>query len=397
MSTSPSPTSPSPRLPTELQTSNDLPTLLPISSLLTTQPTSVPSSNSSTIYEVLPPGRALLHLLSTFKTPPPPDLHPDILERLKTVQCLALRVEPRDTQKVIKALAEVAPIKGELGHLKRVKKVTDYDNGIDTGGERDKKKAKVEGVRPKKVGSLMVLVMTKCEWDLLPQASRSTFSSRLSGLGSLDGDVIEQMVQVPVPLYPPATSELRKHMEVYWPQVLHHSMKDGRREESNVLTEGDDERFRRFMGVCESANDVIMVDPNGDYGRGVIASSGKAESQHQALINGSETQMNILQTPTVLAIQGQARNSRNSQSSTVENDNNTDTQYLCTGYECYMIKEPNHYDAMALLHARVGAVIFKVWDKGRGGLGGSKGKGMIGVHEIDDTNHTYRVFNIGGL
>ena len=46
-------------------------------------------------------------------------------------------------------------------------------------------------------------------------------------------------------------------MEVYWPQVLHHSTRDGRREESNGLTEGDVERFRKFMEVCESADELL--------------------------------------------------------------------------------------------------------------------------------------------
>ncbi|GMH67251.1 hypothetical protein TrRE_jg5403 [Triparma retinervis] len=119
-----------------------------------------------------------------------------------------------------------------------------------------------------------------------------------------------------------------------------------------------------------------MVDPLGNGGHGTIVSTGSEEARIQGFTG------NALQTDVVKAIQGRARKERSGSGG-----------YLCTGMECYVGgKEPNHYDAMALSHARVGKVVFGKWDGGKGGMGGTKWKGLKGVQDIEDTNHTYRVF-----
>jgi tRNA(Arg) A34 adenosine deaminase TadA len=58
----------------------------------------------------------------------------------------------------------------------------------------------------------------------------------------------------------------------------------------------------------------------------------------------------------------------------------------------YLTKEPNPYEAMALVHSRVRRVIFGIADKEMGGLGG------VGVslaaHCLPGTNHHYRAFRL---
>ena len=68
-------------------------------------------------------------------------------------------------------------------------------------------------------------------------------------------------------------------------------------------------------------------------------------------------------------------------------------------YDVYLTKEPNVYEAMALVHSRVRRVIFGVPDKGMGGLGGvvnsaSSSEKCTGIHSLPGTNHHYRAFRL---
>jgi len=71
--------------------------------------------------------------------------------------------------------------------------------------------------------------------------------------------------------------------------------------------------------------------------------------------------------------------------------NGFNLQYLCTGYDVYVTKEPNIYEAMALTHSRVRRVIYGSPDKYMGGLGGTGDENA--VHCLPGTNHHFRVFH----
>lgn len=61
----------------------------------------------------------------------------------------------------------------------------------------------------------------------------------------------------------------------------------------------------------------------------------------------------------------------------------------------YITKEPNIYEAMALVHSRVRRVVFGVRDGGMGGLGGAADAANghnAGIHSLPGTNHHYRAF-----
>ncbi|KAL7552307.1 hypothetical protein ACHAWF_015541 [Thalassiosira exigua] len=101
--------------------------------------------------------------------------------------------------------------------------------------------------------------------------------------------------------------------------------------------------------------------------------------------------MNPLCTPVMLAIQGVSRREREiAMGCGMESEEFRSGQYLCTGYDVYLTKEPNVYEAMALVHSRVRRVVFGVRDAEMGGLGGA-GDGF-GVHSLPGTNHHYRAF-----
>ena len=64
-------------------------------------------------------------------------------------------------------------------------------------------------------------------------------------------------------------------------------------------------------------------------------------------------------------------------------------QYLCTGYDIYLTKEPGIFESMALVHSRIRRVIYCCSSED-GGLGG--GGEQTSIHSLPSTNHRYRAF-----
>ena len=105
---------------------------------------------------------------------------------------------------------------------------------------------------------------------------------------------------------------------------------------------------------------------------------------------------NPLSTAPLLAIQGVSRIERQVALSTgMESNEFRGGQYLCTGYDVYLTKEPNVFEAMSLVHSRVRRVVFGIPDEGMGGLGGAKSSSQdSGIHSLPGTNHHYRAFRL---
>jgi len=100
---------------------------------------------------------------------------------------------------------------------------------------------------------------------------------------------------------------------------------------------------------------------------------------------------NPLSTPVLLAIQGVSRRERaKAVGHGMDSNLFKNGQYLCTGYDIYVTKEPGIFEAMALVHSRIRRVVFYEDNKTDGGLGGTGSK--TAVHCLPGTNHHYRVF-----
>jgi len=75
----------------------------------------------------------------------------------------------------------------------------------------------------------------------------------------------------------------------------------------------------------------------------------------------------------------------------MDNDSFKNNQYLCTGYDIYLTKEPGIFESMALVHARIRRVVF-CRSSDDGGLGG--GGNDSSIHSLPSTNHRYRAFRV---
>ena len=63
--------------------------------------------------------------------------------------------------------------------------------------------------------------------------------------------------------------------------------------------------------------------------------------------------------------------------------------YLCTGFDCYLVREPCVMCAMALVHSRVRRVVYAEADPKWGALGGS-----LRLHGQRSLNHHYTVYHM---
>ncbi|GLI64009.1 hypothetical protein VaNZ11_007163 [Volvox africanus] len=64
--------------------------------------------------------------------------------------------------------------------------------------------------------------------------------------------------------------------------------------------------------------------------------------------------------------------------------------YMCTGYDCFVVREPCIMCAMALVHSRVQRVIYCQPDATFGALGGCRR-----LHACKSLNHSYEVYRLG--
>ena len=157
-----------------------------------------------------------------------------------------------------------------------------------------------------------------------------------------------------------------------------------------------------------SISGAVVMDPQ----TGSVVSRASQERKLQGMSEDSATttpeekqiwesfpdDQNILCTAPLLAIQGVSRIERKAAlSSGMESEEFKRGQYLCTGYDVYLTKEPNIFEAMSLVHSRVRRVIFGIPDDGMGGLGGAKSSSQdhaSGIHNLPGTNHHYRAFRL---
>jgi len=186
-------------------------------------------------------------------------------------------------------------------------------------------------------------------------------------------------------LLPGRPADSKDEQEIFnkiWPTIYFHKKTTEHKLSELELTA--DEIALMEIGMRESIQDgaAVIMDPT----RKVIISRAIEELKLQ----GSQPMTtNPLVSGHILAIQGVSRRERHvALHKGMSSSDFQQGQYLCTGYDIFLLQEPSVFEAMALVHSRIRRVVFGVSNNDNGGLGGS---GHY-LHGLPGTNHHYRVF-----
>ena len=127
---------------------------------------------------------------------------------------------------------------------------------------------------------------------------------------------------------------------------------------------------------------AVLVNPDSDLA--VMTCAAALEILLPRL--GEHVLLHPLYSPTMLVIAALAAASRGECSPLSELP---EGQYLCTGLERILHREPDLAASMALVHSRIACVVYQEPDAGSGGLG-SRYK----LHTLRSINHRFRVYRL---
>jgi len=258
-----------------------------------------------------------------------------VLELLDFTKCRSL----------LQKLSHEMPLTN-LGHLKRVKKSVQTQKPLEDG-KNERKKSKNE-----------------CLLLLLGPVRELQTENRNQEALERDYDLPVRKTQVPV--YPPQSQDDWKESNEIWPVLYRPQQMQEHKEAKLALSSDEIDQMKAGMRAALKEQ-AMVVDPI----TGKVVGSSRAE----ATLQGPTIRNNPLVTPLVLAIQNVSRRQR-------EHPNGED--YLCTGLDLYTLQEPDVFEAMAAVHARIRRMV--VGRVGKGGLTHQY------VHALPGTNHRFRAF-----
>ena len=370
----------------------------------------------------------------------PIDLLPD------KVEAYISKIDPKKCGKLLKELGYLLPLvkfddnkctvdqhTGEkeykwpaLGHLRRVRRKqacteTLHPSEADDDEQNNEPPKKRKKVRKKNASEgleLEILIGSVPEIDsILDESNKSEVATRRTKLLELISSSNLQMEKRMIPGRPAKSqTELDEWIKLdngngWWPTLFFERQSTEYREKELELSL-DEEWGPMRKHLLEAMRDAkhyqkeesiitafqgcgaIIVCPESDQvvSRSFDEWSAKLQEGHAKNEDQKELLLgNPLNTPAMLAIQGVSRIERQLASGKgMDSDSFKNGQYLCTGYDVYLSKEPGVFESMALVHSRVRRVIFCMINKDDGGLGGTGS--AVSVHELPGTNHRFRAF-----
>lgn len=188
-------------------------------------------------------------------------------------------------------------------------------------------------------------------------------------------------------LVPGRKAESKQELEDFnaiWPTIYFHKKTEEHKEQELKLS-GEEIKIMVY-GMEQATEDdggAVIVNPKS----GRVVSRSQDELVHQT----EASRANPLCSAALLAVQGVSRLEREAALGHGMSSEAFQTgQYLCTGYDIYLKREPDVFEAMALVHSRMRRVVFGSLNAETGGIGGT-GESSD-VHCLPGTNHRYRAF-----
>lgn len=347
---------------------------------------------------------------------------------LDLIDMYACTIDAKACSAVMGGLAAAAPLRGALGHVKRVRKPRDAPAALDVilCPVRREDAMEEDGDDPEiaeESGAGFTAVAAAHVGDEVP----------LEALPPAVVDIIkghsERAFVVQVARYPPHTKEDQAAWGRHWPVTLRPMDKIALRDAVELAPE-EAAAMRRHMAAawrlagaggsggadaCAGCNACVIVDPESDVeaggrvvGTGVDGSG--AHPLHHAVMRAAEAvaawqrrtwygesssgeeedEASREEEAKRRRVDGGAVSDAAAAAAAAGGDADTIPPYLCTGYDCYIVHEPCAMCAMALVHSRARRVVFCVEDPRGGALGGAGLK----LHSKRTLNHHYVVYKM---
>ncbi len=328
-----------------------------------------------------------------------------------TLQALAVSVAAKDCSRIVKALAQPFPLPTSLSHLKRVKNTVHKNETEKQQAEKihihgllsdqqPVKRAKVESKQSETTKpfnrDLQILVGLEPLSTLLDNSTSNRKDNNNTDDGSdspatrlvtiLAGtfdindqdsprNILNSLLQtVTVPSKPPQSQAQADAANRLWPTTYFPLKSLEYRHQQLSLSMDQMCGMSNMMEIVQRRNERSAIVVDSSQQRLVVVSTSWDE---QVLQPG--TSSNPLSTPILWAIQGVSR---------LERCDNS--HYLCTNFDLYCNYDPTIFEAMAIVHSRLGRVIFS--DKQPTAGVWRNAISEYSIHSLPGTNHHLRAF-----
>ncbi|KAI2491820.1 RNA modification [Fragilaria crotonensis] len=360
---------------------------------------------------------------------PPCNAPPRGPDRIEVLIC---SVDPQNCGPLLKDLSRIVPKDETISHLKRVKRL----NWPQQQCKQEQPSDLVDSTDTSTVTTSTIIVSDSSSSQSPPtkkaKLNLQVLLGRRKASGSstsycCDDEAINSLVQtynleLQTALVPGRSAESTRELQEFnaiWPTIYFQKNTEEHKEQqehnNQLLSEATVRLMIRGMelaiedggatvGVVGGDGAVIMDPVSGRVvstsldERTLLLSSSvsflkqrEKQDHYHDQPRVTSTNTNPLNTSVLLALQGVSRLERMAALGFgMESEEFKRGQYLCTGYDIYLTKEPSVFEAMALVHSRIRQVVFGVPNTQDGGLGGTGDSSAVNL--LPATNHRYRVF-----